>query len=94
MPSSSAPSPPLGRQDEAEEILERLERESTEHYVRSEVLAMGYAAVGNYDRAFECLERAFQARSAGLINLHIDPGYAPLREDPRFRELVDRIGLK
>jgi len=85
---------PLGRSDEAEEILNRLEDESRHHYVRAEVMAMGYAAVGDLDRAFACLERAYQARSAGLIYLHVDPGYAPLRVDARFTELVRRIGLK
>jgi len=35
--------------------------------------AMGYAAVGDVDRAFDCLERAFQVRSAGLIYLHVEP---------------------
>jgi hypothetical protein len=55
---------------------------------------MGYAAVGDLDRAFEALERAYQARSAGLIYLHLDPGYEPLRGDPRYRDLVRRIGLE
>ncbi len=85
---------PLGRGDEADEILSRLEEESRQHYVRSEVMAMGYAAVGNFDRAFSCLECAFQARSAGLIYLHVDPGYKPLHADPRFHQLVQRIGLR
>jgi hypothetical protein len=55
---------------------------------------MGYAAVGDVDRAFACLERAFQVRSAGLIYLHVEPGFKPLRGDPRFRQLVERIGLR
>ena len=55
---------------------------------------MGHAAVGNVDRAFHFLERAFQVRSAGLIYLHVDPGYASLRPDPRFRQLVEQIGLR
>jgi serine/threonine-protein kinase len=84
----------LGRRDEAEAIMTRLEEESHQQYVRSEIMAMGYAALGDFDRAFACLERAFQARSAGLIYLHLDPGYAPLRGDPRFADLVKRIGLK
>jgi hypothetical protein len=45
------------------------------------------------DRAFACLDRAVQARSAGVIYLHLDPGYKPLREDPRYDALVKRIGL-
>jgi len=84
----------LDRRDEAEEILARLERESKEHYMRPEFMAMGYAWLGNLDRAFGFLERAFQTRSAGLIFLHVDPGYKPLRGDPRFDQLVKRIGLK
>ena len=82
-----------GTGDEADEILARLEEESRQHYVRSEIMAMGYAAVGDVDRAFACLERAFQVRSAGLIYVHVDPGYMPLHPDPRFRQLVERIGL-
>ena len=83
----------LNRREEADEILARLEAESRQHYVRAEYLAMGHAAVGDLDRAFEALERAYQARSAGLIYLHLDPGYQPLRGDPRYRDLVRRIGL-
>jgi hypothetical protein len=55
---------------------------------------MGHAAVGDLDRAFQALERAYQARSAGLIYLHLDPGYEPLRADPRYKDLVQRIGLR
>jgi tetratricopeptide (TPR) repeat protein len=83
----------LGRREEAEEILTRLESESRQHYVRAEYLAMGHAAVGDFDAAFNALERAYQARSAGLVYLHLDPGYEPLRSDPRYKELVQRIGL-
>jgi serine/threonine protein kinase/tetratricopeptide (TPR) repeat protein len=85
---------PLGRREEAEEIMSRLEEESRQHYIRSEVMAMGYAAIGDFDRAFACLERALQVRSAGLIYLHVDPGYKPLRADPRFQQFVQRIGLR
>jgi hypothetical protein len=55
---------------------------------------MGHAAVGDLDKAFESLERGYQARSAGLIYLHLDPGYGPLRGDPRYAELIKRIGLR
>jgi hypothetical protein len=50
--------------------------------------------VGDLDRAFDALERAYQARSAGLIYLHLDPGYEPLRTDPRYTVLINRIGLR
>jgi serine/threonine-protein kinase len=84
----------LDRREEGEEILARLEEESKQHYIRSEIMATGYAALGDFDHAFESLERAYQTRSGGLIYLNVDPAYAPLRGDPRFADLVTRIGLK
>lgn len=84
----------LGRHDEAAAILARLDEESRHQYVRAEYLAMGFAAMGDLEKAFEALERAYQARSGGLIYLHLDPGYQPLHGDPRFGELVRKIGLK
>lgn len=63
----------LGRYDEAPAILARLDGESRHQYVRAEYLAMGFAAMGDTEKAFESLERAYQARSAGLIYLHLDP---------------------
>ena len=84
----------LDRREEAEEIMSRLEAESKQQYVRSEYLAMGHGALGNMDKAFESLERAYQARSAGLIYLHLDPGYDPLRADPRYADILQRIGVR
>ncbi|MEO8878762.1 MAG: tetratricopeptide repeat protein, partial [Gemmatimonadaceae bacterium] len=83
----------LGQRDEGEAIMVRLEEESHRQYLRGEILATGYAAVGNLDQAFALLERAYQARSAGLLYLRADPAYDPLRNDPRYSDLVSRIGL-
>jgi serine/threonine protein kinase/tetratricopeptide (TPR) repeat protein len=84
----------LDRHEEAEEIMSRLEAESRQQYVRSEYLAMGHAALGHMDKAFDSLERAYQARSAGLIYIHVDPGYEPMRGDPRYADMVARIGVR
>ncbi|MGH7582593.1 MAG: protein kinase domain-containing protein [Gemmatimonadales bacterium] len=84
----------LGEAEEANAIMERLESQAKTEYLRSEVLAMGHAALGDLDKAFAALERAYDAHSAGLIYLHLDPGYGPLRGDPRFAALVKKIGLK
>ena len=83
----------LGQRDEAAAILARLEEESHRQYLRGEIIAIGYAAMGDLDKAFASLERAYQARSAGLLYLKLDPGYGPLRGDPRYDDLVKRIGL-
>jgi serine/threonine-protein kinase len=84
----------MGEREEARAIMERLERQAKEQYLRAEILAMGYGALGDADRAFACLDEAFAAHSAGLIYLHLDPGYESIRSDPRFGKLVAKIGLK
>jgi serine/threonine-protein kinase len=84
----------LGEREEAGAIMERLEEEAKQSYVRAEIMAMGYAALGEHDSAFARLDEALEARSAGLVYLHLDPGYEPLRSDPRFATLVEKLGLK
>ncbi len=84
----------MGEREEAEAIMERLEEEAKQRYVRAEILAMGYAALGQHDLAFERLEGALASRSAGLIYLHLDPGYESLCDDPRFTELVQKVGVR
>jgi hypothetical protein len=84
----------LGELDDANAIMDRLELQAKTEYLRAEVLAMGFAALGNMEKAFACLQQALDAHSAGLIYLHLDPAYGPLRGDPRFTELVRRIGLR
>ncbi len=57
-------------------------------------IAIVYAQAGDQDKAFEWLERAFQQRDPGLIELESDPELEPLRGDPRFRSLQERMGFR
>jgi TolB-like protein len=52
-----------------------------------------YAHRGDADRAFEWLERAYELRDPGLVQLAVDPMMANLHGDPRFVSLIDRLGL-
>jgi len=83
----------LGKQDEVQRTLVELEELSRKRYIRSEVIAAGHAALGDLDRAFEWLDRAFDARSAGLIYVAVEPAYEPLRGDPRFARLAEQVGV-
>lgn len=56
-------------------------------------LARVYAALGEPDQAFAQLQRAMEQRSAQMVFLGVDPEFEPLRVDPRFRELLGRIGV-
>jgi hypothetical protein len=52
------------------------------------------ARLGDKDKAFEYLEKAYQQRNPLLYLLQVEPTLDPLRDDPRFDELVKRVGLK
>jgi tetratricopeptide (TPR) repeat protein len=52
------------------------------------------ARLGDKDKAFEYLEKAYQQRNPLLSLLQVEPTFDPLRDDPRFDELVRRVGLK
>ncbi len=72
---------------------EQLERTSREQFVSPSGLVYAYAWSGDSDRAFEWLERAIEARDGFLALLRRDPGFEPLRADPRFDEVTRRLGL-
>jgi hypothetical protein len=55
--------------------------------------AWAVAALGDLDEAFEWLEYGYRERLFTILLLDADPGYAPLRSDPRFLTLRRRIGL-
>jgi hypothetical protein len=56
-------------------------------------IAAVYAALGDKDAAFEHLEHAFSTHSMKLLWLGVDPRFDPLREDPRFPDLLARMRL-
>jgi uncharacterized protein CbrC (UPF0167 family) len=55
--------------------------------------AVTWANLGDKQQAFAWLEKAYQAHEWPLIALKVDPQYGSLRSDPRFKDLVHRIGL-
>jgi TolB-like protein/Tfp pilus assembly protein PilF/predicted Ser/Thr protein kinase len=56
-------------------------------------LAVAYAHLGENDLAFEQLERCYRDREFGMLTLKTNPGLDTLRPDPRFQDLVRRVGL-
>jgi serine/threonine-protein kinase len=82
-----------GRRTEANQILNELLELSRRRYVTPPAVASVYMGLGDNDRAFAWLEKAYQERSNYLAYLNVFPGVDSLRPDPRFQELVRRIGL-
>jgi serine/threonine-protein kinase len=70
--------------------LQRLQRAAEAGYVGPSAFAAVYVALGEVDAAFDWLERAYAARE-GVEMLKVWPGYDPLRADPRFVSLLERM---
>jgi TolB-like protein/DNA-binding winged helix-turn-helix (wHTH) protein/Flp pilus assembly protein TadD len=84
----------IGRRAEAEKILRNLEQKSKSAYVSPYMIATVYAGLGEKDKAFEFLERAYQERSLDISwHLRADLRIDNLRSDPRFETLLRRVGL-
>jgi Tfp pilus assembly protein PilF len=80
-----------GRQADARAILNRVE--ATERYASPALLAMVYSALGDNDKAMELLEQAYIKRDLLLRFIGTGYEYDGLRRDPRFVDLMKRIGL-
>lgn len=71
-----------------------LERQQSQGEPRLAVdIGLLHAHLGEADLAFEWLEKAYRAHAAELEDLKIVPFFDPLRSDPRFQDLVRRVGL-
>ncbi len=70
-----------------------LEAEARAGQAVADELASLYARLGELDRAFAWLEKSYADRSARLTHLKIDARYDNLRDDPRFADLLRRVGL-
>jgi TolB-like protein/DNA-binding winged helix-turn-helix (wHTH) protein/Flp pilus assembly protein TadD len=80
-----------GKRSEAVKLLSDLKKRSNPDYSNAAEIAMVYASLGDTDQAMNWLERGYEERfNPGVL---LRPGFDPLRSDPRFRNLVQRIGL-
>ena len=82
-----------GRQDEAKKIIEDagIEKMLSSNDYRG--VALVYAALGEIDEAFEWLEKSYQKHEESLCSIGIDPKFDSIRNDPRFSQLLSKVGL-
>lgn len=82
-----------GRRDEALAILRELEHSATRSYVPPTAIARVHVGFGEHERALDWLERAYNLRDGDMYLLKTWPLWDPLREHPRFEELVRRMNF-
>ncbi len=82
-----------GRQAEALALIPRLQQHIRQNAIGTYEVALVYAGLGEKDSAFEWLEKAVVVRDKGLTFLKVDPCLDPLRSDPRFQDLLRRVGF-
>lgn len=83
-----------GKPDESRRILADLEARSRKGYIPASALAAVHAGLGDLYACFALLARAVEEREPQLIYLMVNPEWIPLRDDPRFGEIMKKVGLK
>ncbi|HUF27067.1 MAG TPA: protein kinase [Gemmatimonadaceae bacterium] len=82
-----------GRRVEAERIATELVARTAQEYVSPTMIALAFLGLDDHDAAFRWLNRAVDEFEKHSIEINMDPIFAPLRDDPRYRQLLSRMNL-
>ncbi len=82
-----------GRKQEARKLLEELEKRSKHRYISPCLIALVQIGLGEKDQAIASLEQGYTERDQWMLYLKVDPHMDDLRSDPRFQDLLRRVGL-
>jgi TolB-like protein/Tfp pilus assembly protein PilF len=82
-----------GERNEASAIVAKLDADAHTSYVSGYHRALAHTGLGNRDAAFALLEKACADREPPVVNLKIESRFEPLRRDPRFGALLQRLHL-
>ena len=83
-----------GNRELAMNLIEHVDPDGMPGGILHRGIALVYASLGERDQAFTWLAKAEERRAKSLCNIKIDPKLDGLREDPRFGELLRRVGLE
>ncbi len=75
------------------EVLDRLQELSDGRYVPPDAMAIVSIGLDDKDQAFEWLEKARKTRTTLMSQLKVDPVFDPLRDDPRYQDLLRRMNF-
>ncbi len=83
-----------GHAEEARRVLTKLEQSAGSRTNGIPTLLIAYSGTGEKERLIELLLRAYSVHSNAVVQMKVDPMYDPIRDDPRFEDLLRRIGLQ
>jgi len=83
-----------GRKSEAQQVLDDLLKQAEKGYVPPISLANLYFALGEKDKGFKWLDKAYEERDSTLLEIKVDPGFDSVRSDSRFTAMLKKIGLE
>ena len=83
-----------GHPDEARRALAKLEQTSGSPANRAVTLLIAYLGTDQKERALELLQQMYAEHSNAVVQIKVDPMFDPLRNDPRFKDLLRRLGLE
>jgi len=83
-----------GDQPKAQEVLDGLQKQSAERYVAHHNFALVRAGLGNRDEALNELEKSCDAHDVMVTVLKVDPRWDSFRSNPRFVQILKRVGLQ
>jgi tetratricopeptide (TPR) repeat protein len=83
-----------GHAEEARRALAKLEQVSGSRADRTPMLLQAYSGTGQKERFIELLQKAYSEHSNAVVQIKVDPMYDPIRSDPRFEDLLRRVGLQ
>jgi tetratricopeptide (TPR) repeat protein len=81
-----------GRDTDTKKLLADLDGLSQRRYISPYGIALVHTALGDVDQAFAYIDRALEDRTPDLVYLRFEPRIDPLRNDPRFRQILSRVG--
>ena len=83
----------MGERKKTQEILDQLSKRAHEKVVTPTAPAMLHFLLGDNDRCFDLLEKAYETHDHWLIYLKIEPLFNRMQSDPRYSALLKKIGL-
>jgi hypothetical protein len=82
-----------GKRQEAHKALTEMRELAKKRYVTAYGVALVYAGLGEKDQAFVWLQRGVEEHTHWLVWTKLDPRWNSLRDDPRFEQVLRRVGL-